>query len=178
MSHALVDRLTWNLQEIFHLSHEPRISRFDVFFFFYHPNDEKHKENRYFNFRILPFFFNFRNFAVSVAHAIGMFILIKMHFGFWVSNGQVDRNHVSHSNSFLKNMLYPRQFTLKTENCKYSLSMNKSACEMYHGFLRKKSPKIDFYKPDYQNTPITDFVVDPPQDCRVIRWNIELSREF
>ena len=39
-------------------------------------------------------FFNLRNFAVSVVHAIVIFILIKMHFGLLVSNNQVDRNHV------------------------------------------------------------------------------------
>ena len=52
--------------------------------------------------------FNLRNFAVSVVRAIAIFILIKTHFGFLISNSQVDQNHVSHSNSFLKNMLLPK----------------------------------------------------------------------
>ena len=29
--------------------------------------------------------------------------------------------------------------------------------KMYHGFLRKKIPqKVDFFKPDYQNTPLIE----------------------
>ena len=43
-------------------------------------------------------FFNFRKFAVFVIHTIAIFVLIKMHFGFLVSNNQMD--HVSHSNPF------------------------------------------------------------------------------
>ena len=94
ISHVLVDRLTWNLKEIFtgctciagttNFKIWCLFLFFFFFFFFYHPKDEKHKENWYFNFKMLSFFFNFRNFAVSMVHAIAIFILIKIHFGILV----------------------------------------------------------------------------------------------
>ena len=58
ISHVLVEIWKRSLPDV-PLSH-------DFFFSFYHPKDEKHKENRYFSFKMLPFFFNFRNFSVSV----------------------------------------------------------------------------------------------------------------
>ena len=47
-------------------------------------------------------FFNFRNFAFSMVHAIAISILIEMHLDFWVSHNQVDWNHVNHSSPFPK----------------------------------------------------------------------------
>ena len=65
---VLVDRLTWNLEEMFTgctfiaWTTDFKIwwfLLFFFFFFFYHPKDEKHKENRYLNFEMLPFFLIF-----------------------------------------------------------------------------------------------------------------------
>ena len=61
ISHVLVDRLTWNLEEIFtECTFIAWTTEFKIWcsflFFFYHSKDEKHKENRYFNFKMLPFF--------------------------------------------------------------------------------------------------------------------------
>ena len=85
-------------------SHEPRISKSDVFFLFIFTTQKIKSTRKYYDILDLKccHFFNFRNFAVSVVRATVTFILIKMHFGFLVSNNQVDRNHVSHSNPFLK----------------------------------------------------------------------------
>ena len=77
-----------------------KIWYFFLFFFFFLP-PKAQGESTFQNSKCCHFF-NFRNFAVCVVHAIAIFILIKVHSDFLVSNSQVDRNHVSHSNPFLK----------------------------------------------------------------------------
>ena len=94
------------------LSYEARISKSDVFFYFFFLSSKRRKAQG--NSIILTskccHFFNFRNFTVSVVHATAIFILIEMHFGFLVSNNQVDRNHVSPFELVFKNMLYLRPY--------------------------------------------------------------------
>ena len=59
--------------------------------FFLPPKRRKTQGKAIFKLQNAAIFFNFRNFAVSVVHSIATFILIRMHFGFSVSNNQVDR---------------------------------------------------------------------------------------
>ena len=53
-------RLTWNLEEIFSgctfIAWTTDFKIWCFFLFFYHSNYEKYKENRYFKFKMLPFF--------------------------------------------------------------------------------------------------------------------------
>ena len=80
---------------------------FSIFFFF---TTQKTKSTRKVDILTLKccHFFNFRNFAVSLVHAIAISIPIKMHFGFLVSNNQVDRNQPFVP--IFKNMLYLRLY--------------------------------------------------------------------
>ena len=70
-----------------------------------------------------------------MVHAIAIFILIKTYFGLLISNNQMDRNHVNHSNPFLK-VCFTWGYIISTnfinfvkKNCKYSWSMNKCVRE-------------------------------------------------
>ena len=104
ISHVLVDRLTWNLLTGYTFiawTTDFKIWCFFLFFFFSTQKTKRTRKIDISNSKCYHFL-HFRNFAVSVVHAIAIFILIKMQFGFLVSNNQVDRNHVSHSNPFLK----------------------------------------------------------------------------
>ena len=69
LAHVLVDRLTWNLEEMFTgCTFIARTTDFKIwyFFFFFFTSKCCH-------------FFNFRNFAVPMVRAIAIFILIKIH---------------------------------------------------------------------------------------------------
>ena len=115
ISHVLVDRLTWNLEEIFtERTSIASTTDFKIWcFFLFLFTTQKTKSTRKIELSKCWHFFNFRNFAVPVVHAIAIFILMKMHSGFLVSNNQMDRNDVSHSNPFLKNMLCPRLYNFR-----------------------------------------------------------------
>ena len=72
------------------LSHEPRISKSDVFFYFFTTQTMKNTRKIDILNSKCCHFFNFRNSAFSMVHAIAIFILIKMYFDFSVLHNQVE----------------------------------------------------------------------------------------
>ena len=83
ISHVLVDRLTWNLEEIFTGCTFTTDFKIWCVFRFYFLTTQKTKSTRKIDILTSEccHFFNFRNFAVSVVRATAIFILIKMYFG-------------------------------------------------------------------------------------------------
>ena len=113
ISHVLVDRLTWNLEEIFTgCTFVAWTTDFKIWCFVFHfrlpPKGRKAQEKPIFKVQNAAIFLNFRNFAVSVVYAIAIFILIKMHFSFLVSNNQMESRQPFEP--VFKNVLYLRLY--------------------------------------------------------------------
>ena len=94
------------------LSHEPRMSKSDVAFYFPFTS-QRTRSTRKIDILSSKYchFFNFRDFAVSVVRAIPISILIEIHFDFLVSNNllALESRQPLEPNVF-KNMLYLRLY--------------------------------------------------------------------